>query len=59
VVHKALANLDYVSCKVKNGQTIFFDVEIMNDFFEKEHIHANADKTAVEDHVLEQTSIKA
>jgi hypothetical protein len=38
---------------------LFFDVEIVNDFFEKEHIHVDAYKSATKDPILEQTLIKA
>jgi hypothetical protein len=31
----------------------------MNEFFEKEHIHVDVNKSTTEDLVLEQTSIKA
>jgi hypothetical protein len=37
----------------------FFDVKIVNDFLKKEHILVNTDKSAIEDPILEQTSIKA
>jgi hypothetical protein len=36
-----------------------FDAKIMNEFLEEEHIPMNANKFVIEDHVLEQTSIKA
>jgi hypothetical protein len=32
---------------------------IMNEFFKKEHITVDANKSTTKDHVLEQTSIKA
>jgi hypothetical protein len=37
----------------------FFDAEINNDFFEEKHVPMDANKSTIEDHVLEQTSIKA
>ncbi len=56
---KALASPDCVTYKMKDGQTNFFDVEIMNEFFEKEHIPMDVDKFTTKDPILEQTSIKA
>jgi len=37
----------------------FFDAKIVNEFFEKEHIHVDVNKSAIKDSILEQTSIKA
>ncbi len=53
VVPKALASLDCVAYKVKDGQTKKFDAEIVNDFFEKEHIHVDVDKSITKDPILE------
>jgi hypothetical protein len=36
-----------------------FDAKIMNESFEEEHIHVDANKSGTKDHVLEQTLIKA
>jgi hypothetical protein len=34
----------------------FFYAKIVNEFFEEEHILVDVDKSAIEHHVLEQTS---
>jgi len=52
VAPKALVGPNYVTCKVKDGQ-FFFDVEIMNEFFEKEHILVDANKFATKDPILD------
>jgi hypothetical protein len=36
-----------------------FDAKIVNEFFEKEHIPMDANKSTTEDFALEQTLIKA
>jgi hypothetical protein len=36
-----------------------FDAKIVNEFFEKEHMPVDVNKSTTEDPILEQTSIKA
>jgi len=58
VVLKALAGLDCVACKVKDGPKKIW-CKIVNEFFEKEHMPVDVNKSTTEDPILEQTSIKA
>ncbi len=58
VVPKALVGLIVLHTKWKMVDTNF-DAKIVNEFFEKEHIPMDANKSTTEDFALEQTLIKA